>query len=80
MSEEQKALNAFLAACRDNGMSGPVMRDAINDLVATRLPDVLYDGFAVYQALDEKARRRTGAENVSDVLDAVVKLMRENAL
>jgi hypothetical protein len=41
-------------------------------------PSVLFDGFAVLQALDEKAKGRTSAENVSDVLDAVVRLMRSN--
>lgn len=41
------------------------------------IPDVLYDGFAVYSELDEKAKRRTGAENVSDVLDAVVRLLKK---
>lgn len=42
-------------------------------------PAVLFDGFAVLQALDEKAKGRTSAENVSDVLDAVVRTMRSNA-
>lgn len=39
-------------------------------------PDVLFDGFAVLNALSDKAKQRTSAENVSDVLDAVVKLLR----
>jgi hypothetical protein len=46
---------------------------------ATRLPAVLFDGFAVLQALNDKAKARTSAENVSDVLDAVVRIMRSNA-
>lgn len=33
-------------------------------------------GYAVFQALDERAKLRTSAENVSDVLDAVVRLIR----
>ena len=37
---------------------------------------VLSDSAAVYQALSEQARRRTSQENVSDVLDAVVRLLR----
>lgn len=41
--------------------------------------DVLFDGHAVYSALDAKAKRRTGAENVSDTLDAIVRLMRAQA-
>jgi hypothetical protein len=40
------------------------------------LPGVLFDGYGVLQALTDKARTRTSAENVSDVLDAVVQLMR----
>ncbi len=48
-------------------------------VMAARPPDVLFDGFAVLQALDSKAKVRTSAENVSDVLDAVVRLMRSNA-
>jgi len=40
------------------------------------IPDVLFDGNAVWQYLDERAKTRTSAENVSDVLDAVVRLMR----
>lgn len=38
--------------------------------------DVLFDGFAVLSTLSDKAKARTSAENVSDVLDAVVKLLR----
>ena len=41
-------------------------------------PAILFDGFAVLEALDDKAKTRTSAENVSDVLDAVVRLMRSN--
>lgn len=40
------------------------------------VPDVLFDGYAVLQALDVKAKTRTSLENVSDVLDAVVRIMR----
>jgi hypothetical protein len=40
------------------------------------IPRVLFDGFSVLQALDPKAKARTSGENVSDVLDAVVKMMR----
>lgn len=47
------------------------------ELDGVELPDVLFDGYRVLQALDDKAKRRTGPENVSDVLDAVVRIMRE---
>lgn len=43
------------------------------------LPDVLFDGYAVYQEVErQRAGRnsRTSAENVSDTLDAVVSLLR----
>lgn len=43
-----------------------------------KFPDVLFDGYAVLQALGEKAKARTSAENVSDVLDAVVRLIRSS--
>lgn len=39
-------------------------------------PAVVFDGYAVYQALSEKAKARTSPENVSDVLDAVADLIR----
>lgn len=43
---------------------------------AEAIPAVLFDGYAVYQALTEKARARTSADNVADVLDAIVGLLR----
>lgn len=39
------------------------------------VPDVLFDGYAVLQALTEDARKRTSPNNVCDVLDAVVRLL-----
>lgn len=41
-----------------------------------QIPEVLFDGFTVWQALTAKAQARTSPENVSAVLDAVVRLMR----
>lgn len=46
---------------------------------AGQVPEVLFDGFAVYQALSDKAKGRTSSHNVYDTLDAVVKLMRAAA-
>lgn len=43
------------------------------------IPDVLFDGFAVYSALNEREKTYTTPENVSAVLDAVVMLLRRNA-
>lgn len=43
---------------------------------SNELPAILFDGMAVYQALKELQRRRTSWENVSDTLDAVVRLLR----
>lgn len=40
------------------------------------LPDLLFDGYAVMDGMTEQAKRRTSWENVSDVLDALVKLLR----
>lgn len=44
---------------------------------ARELPQELFDGLTVYKSLPRKAMGRTSAENVSDVLDAVVKLIRD---
>ena len=44
-------------------------------LAANKL-DLLYDGYSVLQAMPPAAKARTSAENVSDVLDAVVALLR----
>jgi hypothetical protein len=43
------------------------------------VPEVLFDGYAVLQAMSEKAKVRTSPENVSVVLDAAVKLIRAAA-
>lgn len=40
------------------------------------LPAILFDGFAVLQALPPVRRARTSPENVGDVLDAVVAILR----
>lgn len=54
-----------------------------NDVPLIRLSDyeariaVLFDGYAVYSAMADKAKRHTSPESVAAVLDAVVKLMRE---
>ncbi len=45
-----------------------------------RIPEILYDGYAVFRELNGKARQRTSAENVSDVLDAIVRVMRGKPL
>jgi hypothetical protein len=41
-----------------------------------QIPDVLFDGHAVYRAMTDQQRQCTTPENVSVVLDAVVRLMR----
>lgn len=40
-------------------------------------PEELFDGYAVERELTGQARRRTSTENVIDVLDAVVRLMKK---
>lgn len=42
------------------------------------IPDILFDGFTVVKCLTKDASKRTSAENVSDVLDAVVRFMEAN--
>jgi hypothetical protein len=45
--------------------------------LAEALPALLFDGYYVYaEGLTDAARLRTSPENVADVLDAVVRLMR----
>jgi hypothetical protein len=57
-------LQSQLAAQRERDGRDAVWRDAV------------MDGHAVFCALTDYARRRTGAENVSDVLDAVAVVAR----
>ena len=40
-----------------------------------RFRALIFDGFRVLRELDEKAKKRTSHENVSDVLDALARLM-----
>ena len=51
---------------------------SVTNIMIDVVPDVLFDGPAVYQQIDndKKGRNRTSPENVMDVLDAVVKLIR----
>lgn len=43
---------------------------------ASKIPDILFDGWSVLQALTGPAKKRTSPENVSDVLDAVVNILK----
>jgi hypothetical protein len=54
------------------------MQTSAAKLLETRdeIPHVLFDGYAVYSALSEQAKTRTGHENVADTLDAVVCILR----
>ena len=60
------------------GIEGGVARvEAIlSRAPAEQIPSVLFDGYTVYQMLSDRAKHRTSAENVSDVLDAVVKAIK----
>jgi hypothetical protein len=53
--------------------------EAEREACAKKLPDVLFDGYAVMQQLDKRGQARNSQENVSDVLDAVVRIMRSTA-
>lgn len=44
--------------------------------VAEKVPSILFDGYSVYSGLSDQAKKRTSADNVSDTLDSVVKLLR----
>lgn len=54
-------------------------RDGHGDVVGA-LNDLIYDGYSVYSALSDKARQRTSADNVSDVLDALSALTKNNPI
>lgn len=41
------------------------------------IPIILFEGWKVYQALTPEQQKRTSPENVSDVLDAIVRTMRQ---
>ena len=43
------------------------------------IPDVVFDGYRVYESLQHTNPPRTTPENVSDVLDAIARLMKEDA-
>lgn len=49
------------------------------DCSAAPIPTILFHGEAVWMELTDRERSRTTAINVSDVLDAVVRLMRREA-
>lgn len=42
------------------------------------LPDQIFDGYAVYRELDDRAKMRTSPENVSDVIDALARLIKKD--
>lgn len=42
------------------------------------IPDILFDGFAVYSELNPREKHYTTPENVSAVLDAIVRIMRRD--
>ena len=53
-----------------------IIRDKLNEIGNSDMSAILFDGFAVFNGLSDKARARTSPENVSDVLDSIVKLIR----
>ena len=46
-------------------------------LCASPIPEEIYNDYAVYMGLDDKAKQRTTSENVSDVLDSVARLIKQ---
>lgn len=78
-------LNDAAHGAFESAMAFGIDRHAFERLARTvrdacaKPPTVLFDGYAVYQALSDETKKRTSPENVSDVLDAVVRLMRSNA-
>ena len=43
-----------------------------------RWQEVVFDGWRVLKGLDENAQKRTSHQNVSDTLDALVRVMKPN--
>lgn len=63
------------------GLYGPCIKLYAHPVAQAQhsVPDVLFDGAAVYAALDDRQRMFTSPENVSVVLDAVVRVVRAAA-
>ena len=60
-------------------LATPPLKPAAPEGSVQALPEILFDGPTVYGNLDQKAKARTSYENVSDVLDAVVRALRAQA-
>lgn len=60
-----------------DGIPGEGICEYLARKMAERPPEI-YDAYAVYQSLSDKARQRTGPENVSDTLDALNQLIKES--
>lgn len=73
-----------LAADRRQGLRGEtplVTLEQAKAMVAAereRWSEVVFDGWRVLQGLDERAQKRTSHQNVSDTLDALVRVMKPN--
>lgn len=69
-SERADALNAVVEYAADQ------VRAAVLE-ERREIPPMLFDGYYVWEeGLTEDAKKRTSPENVADVLDAVVRLLR----
>ena len=80
MGSTQQLLNQLEIYARENAwLSVRVkeLEDQIMQAEVEQIPDVLFDGNAVYSELTDREKRRTSPENVSDVLDAVVRILRK---
>lgn len=69
-SEESMSVNLQAEVAKLRKRCGELKADA------RELPMELFDGLEVYKSMPREILRRTSADNVSDVLDAVVKLIR----
>lgn len=87
-SPDEYGRDSFGIQCQgtDCCISGPERGSEVEAVAAWNrraakpaVPEVLFDGYAVLQAMSEKAKARTSPANVSDVLDAAVKLIRAAA-
>jgi hypothetical protein len=68
-------MNQCDGCCRGLPLSNGIHRGEGYDLIGCAAH--LY-ATAVYEALDERAKKRTSQENVADVLGAYARLLKEN--
>lgn len=73
---EAMAITSFESSDKDNLN---LILFAFRQIAGLYVPDVVFDGYRVYQEIRHTKPGRTSPENVADVLDAVARLMKKDA-